>query len=77
MPRWATMLGYGLVGIAVAVLLFVSVRDRLPASQSVVVESVPAVAPEGNAGSEQQESAQQEQNDVARQRAALDALPEQ
>jgi hypothetical protein len=77
LPRWATMLGYGLVGVAIAVLLFVSVRDHLPAGQNVLVESVPVVAPEDSLDGEQQQAVQQQQNDVASQRAALDASPEQ
>jgi hypothetical protein len=76
LPRWATMLGYGLVGVAVAVLLFVSVRDWLPAGQSVVVESEVIAPPAADTGTQQPESAQQQPNDVARQRAALDTLPE-
>jgi len=77
-PRWAAVLGYGLVGVAVAVLLFISVRDMLPARESVLVESAPVVAPEGHAVSEPVDSAEQErQSDVAKERAALDALPEE
>ena len=72
------MLGYGLVGAAVAVLLFMSVRDMLPARESVVVESAPVAAPEGHAVSEPVDSAEEErQSDVAKERAALDALPEE
>lgn len=73
-PRWAAVLGYGLVGVAVALLLFTSLRDRLPMRDSVVAESVPVLAPDASAGNEQ--TAQPQPSDVARERAALDALPE-
>ena len=70
------MLGYGLVGAAVALLLFVSVREILPARQSVLVESVPVAPPEDQPGSEDGNSAEPQPNDVAKERAALDAVPE-
>ncbi len=75
-PRWAAMLGYGLVGVAVAGLLFVSVRDLLPGDESVVVESLPSESPEAYPVSEQADRTKH-QSDVARERAALDALPEE
>ncbi len=74
MPRWAAMLGYGLVGVAVAALVFISVRDLLPGHESVVVESLPAELPEAYPVSEQEH---EQQSDVARERAALDALPDE
>ena len=77
-PRWAAMLGYGLVGVAVAALVFISVRDLLPGEESVVVESLPSELPEAYSVSEQRDATSpQQQSDVARERAALDALPEE
>jgi hypothetical protein len=75
LPRWVAVLGYGLVGAAVALLLFVSVRDMLPARQSVLVES-PVALPADGLGSEDGDAAQPQANDVAKERAALDAAPE-
>jgi hypothetical protein len=73
LPRWVSMLGYGLVGVAIVVLLAVSVRDWLPTRESVVAEPVPVVAPEDALDGAQEQQA----SDVARQRAALDASPDQ
>jgi hypothetical protein len=75
LPRWAAVLGYGLVGAAVALLLFVGVREMLPARQSVLVESVPVASPEDQPGREDGNSAEPQPNDVAKERAALDAVP--
>jgi hypothetical protein len=75
-PRWAAMVGYGLVGAAVAVLLFISVRDLLPARESIVVESVTVEPADALAAGEHGNPVPQEQqSDVARERAALDASP--
>ncbi len=75
-PRWAAMLGYGLVGVAIAALLFISVRDMLPAPESVVAESPLSESPQTHPVSEQGLSTSPpHESDVARERAALDALP--
>ena len=77
-PRWAAVLGYGLVGVAVAALLFISVRDLLPGHESVVVESLPGELPAAYPVNEQGDATNpREQSDVARERAALDALPQE
>jgi hypothetical protein len=75
LPRWVAVLGYGLVGVALAFLLVVAGREMWPA-ESTVLESAPVGSPAGESVSEKS-AGQPQQSDVARERAALDALPEE